>query len=874
MTAFIDPGTVRRVVLDNGLTVLIRRDTSAPVVAIVTQVKAGYFDESDDVGGIAHVLEHMFFKGTARRGVGEIAKETKGSGGFLNAHTIYDNTTYFTVLPASGFSSGLDIQADAYANSAIDSGELTKELEVIVQEAKRKADNPPVLAVETLYELLHDEHRMRRWRIGHEAGLRTLDRNAMQRFYRNFYQPSNTILSIVGDVGVDDALEQVTGLYGSLSNTTPVRSPGPREPHHEEFRYRELSGDIARTQLVFGWRTMPAAHEDTPILDFAAHLLGAGRASRLYRALRERQLASFASAYNYSPTEVGVFVIHAEVKPASVDRAARAVWDQVQALLEDPIAPEDMRRVRCVFEARSIRRLETMEGQAHYLAEWEALGGWQLGDEYIRRFMSATPDEVREVARRYLAPGRAGVVAYRPGDSPRIAESPADLMRVLEAVSSEPLEPLPRRDLPPASRAVAAPELEATEAGVSVFRTRAGVPILVRSRPGSSIAYLAVQGVGGVRDESPETAGITTLVARTMVKGTKTRSAAQIAEDAELLGGSVGTSVGTESFGWSISVPVQHLEAAAELLADVVQNATLMPEALEIERAAALADIAALRDDMYRYPMRLAVAGAYEGHAYSRSPLGTEESVAAIDVDSARKWYRERLLESPLVVGIVADAVAADAAGVIAREFSELCPAAAAPVAAAPWPESELVIVEPREKAQTALALAFRGPARNDDRRFAARLTACIASGLGGRFFDELRDRQSLAYVVHASTSEHQLSGMFLSYIATSPDKEALARDGLLVEFARLREELVTSDELERAKRYSIGSHAIRQESGGAVLADMLDAWMFGEGLGELAEHDARVAAVTGAEIQNLAREFFDPARRVEGVVRGVGRVV
>src|SRR5512132_4615091 len=120
----LDPATVHRRVLPNGLTVLVRQDRSAPVVAIVTYVKAGYFDETDDVVGIAHVLEHMFFKGTERRGVGEIAKETKASGGYLNAHTIYDNTTYYTVLPSSGFAKGLEIQADAYANSVLEAGEL------------------------------------------------------------------------------------------------------------------------------------------------------------------------------------------------------------------------------------------------------------------------------------------------------------------------------------------------------------------------------------------------------------------------------------------------------------------------------------------------------------------------------------------------------------------------------------------------------------------------------------------------------------------------------------------------------------------------------------------------------------------------------
>ncbi|HMA23813.1 MAG TPA: insulinase family protein, partial [Gemmatimonadaceae bacterium] len=164
----IDPASVVRTRLSNGLTVLIRRDPSAPVVAIVTYVNAGYFDETDDVVGIAHVLEHMYFKGTPTRGVGEIAKQTKAVGGYLNAATIYDHTSYYTVLPSSGFSHGLDVQADAYARSLIASDELARELEVIIQEAKRKADNPPAVATETLYELLHDRHRIRRWRIGRE----------------------------------------------------------------------------------------------------------------------------------------------------------------------------------------------------------------------------------------------------------------------------------------------------------------------------------------------------------------------------------------------------------------------------------------------------------------------------------------------------------------------------------------------------------------------------------------------------------------------------------------------------------------------------------------------------------------------------------
>src|SRR5437764_11810367 len=269
----IESRSVHRTMLPNGLKVLIKPDFSAPVVAIVTFVSAGYFDETDDVVGIAHVLEHMYFKGTPTRGVGEIAKQTKAVGGYLNAGTIYDHTSYYTVLPASGFVQGLDVQADAYARSLIDADELARELEVIIQEAKRKADNPGAVATETLYELLHDRHRIRRWRIGREPGLRQLTREQLVGFYRNFYHPGNTVLSIVGDVDPDVALAEVQRAYGSLPSGEPARHRGPTEEGVSGFRYRELAGDIGQTQLAFGWRTPGTTHPDTPSLDLLASVL-------------------------------------------------------------------------------------------------------------------------------------------------------------------------------------------------------------------------------------------------------------------------------------------------------------------------------------------------------------------------------------------------------------------------------------------------------------------------------------------------------------------------------------------------------------------------------------------------------------------------
>ena len=869
----IDAASVVRTRLPNGLTVLIRQDRSAPVVAIVTYVCAGYFDETDDIVGIAHVLEHMYFKGTPSRGVGEIAKETKAVGGYLNAATIYDHTVYYTVLPSSGFAQGLDVQSDAYARSLIDGGELARELEVIIQEAKRKADNPGAVSTETLYEVLHDRHRIRRWRIGREPGLRALTRDELVGFYRNFYHPGNTVLSIVGDVDPGHALAEVERKYGSLPAGQPSRNRGPTEEGSAGFRYREWAGDIGQTQLAIGWRTPGTTHPDTPALDMLATVLGGGRASRLYRAVRERRFASSVTAYNYTPTEIGVFVAHAETPPECAADAARAIWDQIRTIRDGDVGEFELERAKRIQESQWLRRLEDMEGQANYLAEWEALGDWRMGERYLERMLTMTRADLVEAAVRHLDPDNACAVLYRPTAAPQIAASREEMRVLLDREPRpKPLAapaPYKARVLPSASR----PEFIREEAGVRVYRSPLGTPVLVRRKLGSPLVHVGVYGAGGSCDEDPSLGGLTTLTVRAALKKTATRSALQIAEESEMLGGSVSGLAAAESFGWTISVPARHASSAVELLSDVVQHPTFDEDVLETERTVAIADVVAARDDMYRYPMRLATRAAFAGHSYGMPPSGTEETLRAITRDQVLAWHASEALSSASVIAIVGDGDPDELAAIAVRGFTELKhrePRAIAPPA---WPRTITTCVEPRDRAQTALVVLFPSPTRNDPDRFSADMIATVASGLGGRFFDELRDKRSLCYTVAAFANDRRLAGTFVSYIATSPQQEEAAREGLLAEFRRLREESVSAEELSRSQTYTIGAHAIRQQSGGAVLGEIVDAYLFGS-LSELLEHDNQVRAVSAESMQRVAGKYFDPSRRVEGIVRGTGKQV
>lgn len=405
---------VKKVVLPNGLRVLIREDHSAPVAAIYTHVLAGYFDEPDEWVGISHVLEHMYFKGTPSRGPGEIAQATKSAGGYLNASTIYDHTQYYTVVPSSSFTQGLDIQSDALLNSLIDEEELRKELQVIIQEANRKLDNPHAVARETLFELMFDQHRMRRWRIGKAEQLANYRRSDVAGFFEKHYRAESIILIVAGDVDADKTISEIERRYGSLRSGSPALERGPSEMPQRQPRFRELSGDVVQTHIELGWHTPPTLHPDTPYLDLFALILGQGRASQLYQRVRDAGLATSVSAHNYTPTEIGVFGVSAEAEPQDAHACVEAINAVIENVRTGGIGAEDLERAQSILEARMLRGLETMEGQAGFVAEWEALGDWRMGLDYLNQVLTATRDDVLRVAREYIDPASAALLIYRP----------------------------------------------------------------------------------------------------------------------------------------------------------------------------------------------------------------------------------------------------------------------------------------------------------------------------------------------------------------------------------------------------------------------------------------------------------------------------
>jgi zinc protease len=862
--------------LDNGLTVIVREDHSAPVVAVVTHVKAGYFDEPDSLIGISHVLEHMYFKGTATRGPGEIARATKGAGGYLNAGTIYDHTTYYTVLPSTSLAQALEIQADALQRSAIDEDELRRELLVIIQEARRKLDNPAAVAQETLFETMFDVHRIRRWRIGTEDVLSGLTRDDVWTYYRNLYRASNTILVIAGDVDPDAAFDLAQRCYGGMDAGEPLRDVGPREPERDEFRYREMDGDIAQSHAEWGWRAPAATDGDAPILEVLAIALGQGRASRLYRHVRDAGHAAAISSYCYTPGDIGIFGISAEIEPQDAAAALAATARVLQQVREHGFTADEVERARNIFEARMIRRTETAEGQANLIAEWQAHGDWRRAENHLARAMAATPAQLSAAARRYLRPEHGTLLLYRPRSAePFATDSEEVFRRLFGAVAVPAPDSSPPRTAGPQSAVQrAGMEPQRVEDGVHIYvLDECGARVIVKPRMTTPLVSLGLYCRGGILAEHDASAGATGLMTRTSVKGTRNRTGAQLAEESESLGASILPGAGADLVHWSISLPARHLEAGTELLLDAALEPAFRTEDAERERKITLADLERLRDDMQQYPVRLALSAAFGDHPYGFSIARLEHSIRDMDADALAHWHRDRVLSGApavLVVGDIADPdrVAAQVADRLRGRLAHPIGLAARPAA---WVGAPRRYVEERDKAQTAIAFAFPGPPRNHPDVYALEVLSAAIAGLGGRLFEELRSRRSLAYAVSALPIARWVGGAFVAFIGTAPEREEEARESMMAELARTATTPLERDELERARRYLIGSWQIRQQTHSRQLVNIAGALLLGEGLSELRDFIPRVATVTAEQIRAAAERWLQPDKMVEGVVRGTG---
>ena len=868
--------------LQNGLTIVIEENHAAPVVAIQTWVRVGSADELADEAGLAHLHEHMLFKGTARRGPGEIARSIEAAGGEINAWTSFDQTVYHVVVASRFFRDGLDVLADAITSAAFDPDELKREIEVVCEEIKRSADSPTRKLSKELFAKSFSRHPYGKPVIGSEESVRSFTREGILRFYRRWYRPENCVLVVVGDVRPAEVLAEAERLFAFPQTGAFVPAPErPREPRREICAARLKREPLKEGYLSIAWPAPALLADDVAALDALSLVLGHGEASRLHRSMkRDRLLCTEVQASCYTPNDPGLTIVGLTLQPAQVREAVREALAQTYRLRSEEVTREELGLACRLLESDAVYQRETVQGQARKLGFYQAgAGGVEFEQRYFAQVAELTPQKLREAAERHLDTNAAVISALLPEGADGTTE--ATLLELLdEAGKAERARPrAPRAERQSAESRQPVRVLGEAKTGplLRELLPGGGVLLIKEERAVPLVALRAVWP-GGMRAETLQTSGTSMMLARLASKGTngaRPRGAEQIVREMETMGGSLSGNSGRNSFGLRAEVLSRHLEPAFELFADAIAAPAFAAEEVQRERTLQLDELRSRDDNPAGVAFLLFAETLYQQHPYRFDALGNESSVSRLEPGLLSAARTLLYPAGGVTLAVVGDVDPAEVQRLVRARFG--APGGAEKTVLSP--PQERAIEAPRravrvlDKAQAHLVLGFPGVALDDPLRWQLDVLSAVLSGQGGRLFVELRDKRSLAYSVTSFSMEGVDPGYFAVYIGCGPGKTGEALSGIRAELEKCRAHAPTEAELDRARTHLIGAQAIGLQRNSSRAAVYAFDECYGLGCDASTKYAEQIAAVSGASVLAAAQLILNPRAEVIALVAPEGAV-
>ena len=876
----LDPASHHRFQHGNGLTVLLKEQHASPVVAFQAWVGVGSADEPEELAGIAHVFEHMLFKGTSRRGVGQIAREVESSGGDINAWTSFDQTVYHLVLASRFFDTGLDILTDALRNSSFDPVELSRELKVVLEELKQGEDSPGRVVSQALFASGFQQHNYRRPVIGYTRTVERFKRTALLAFFRRYYVPNNITFVVVGDFDTAEARAKIeTAWKGARKKQLPAPT-GRREPAQKKTRITVGGAEMSEVHLVAGFHIPGLRHPDTAALDVGALILGQGDSSRLQRQIkRGRQLVSEVYAYSFTPRDPGLMVVGATLPPERTDEALSAMLEEAFRLVHEEVTIEELAKAQAIIESDSVYQKETVQGMARKLGFFETVAGsLAYEEEYLAETRAVTPSSLKAVMAKYLTPENCTLSVLLPAKSEALTgrsarkELEARLLARIELAAKPLKEKAAKAGAKTKEKKSGAVAKKSAHNDVVREVLPSGLRIVVMRDPSVPLVAMRAAWLGGLRSETPETNGVSNLLATLITRGTATRTGDQIAHEMESLAGGVGGYSGRNSFGLRAEVMSRHFDHGLGMLAECTLSPTFPEAELAHEKRQVLEEIRTQEDNISSVAFRMFAQSLYRKHPYRMDLLGTAESVAKLTRDRLTAYYKSHFLPGEMSIAIVGDVNPSEAIADVSRLFGggtlgkKTAPTLPSPIRETP-PSEPLRVRRYLNKQQAHLVIGFPGTTIGDPDRFPLEVLSTILSGQGGRLFTELREKRGLAYRVSAFTIEGIDPGYFAVYVAASPENVAVAEASILVELRKLVDKSVPQAELARARRYLAGSHDISLQRRSALAATLAFNECYGLGWDQYRRYAETILAVTAADLRRVAEKYLDFKHSVTALV-------
>jgi zinc protease len=871
--------------LDNGLRVLLFPDYSKPSVTVNLTVFVGSRHEGYGEAGMAHLLEHLVFKGTPSHP--NIPQALQGRGAQFNGSTSPDRTNYFETLPASddNLEFAIALEADRLVNSSIKREDLASEMTVVRNEFERSENAPSSVLRQRIMAVAYAWHNYGKDTIGNRSDIERVPIEHLQAFYRKYYQPDNAMLAVAGQFDEARALAFLHKHFGVIPRPQrQLDTTYTEEPPQDGERLVTLRrvGHVGAVGAVYHIPAGP--HPDFPALQVLANILSTQPSGRLYKALVEARKATSAVAFTRAMHDPGVLTLQAEVPR---DGALEAVRDTLIATVEEigttGVTAEEVQRARQqILKARDLAAAQTSQ-LAVALSEWAAQGDWRLYFLHRDHIEKVTPEDVRSVAAKYLQRNNRTVGMYIPTAMPErivIPSTPDVEALVSNYKGRDPVAAGEAFDVNPANLEARTLRLTVPE-GVKV----ALLPKKTRGAEVHATLTLHYGNAENLKDLEAAASFLPPL----MLRGTRHLTRQQLMDELDRLTANLSASSGQGYGGRGGGVPEvragavsfaihttrAHLPAVLDLLRQVLREPALPAEEFEILKRERLADLERMRTEPSALaPRTLAhLLSTYPQDDVRYVPTIEEEiaRVQAVTLDQIRTLYLEYLGSGHGTLAIVGDFDPDECTEVLKKAMSGW--AAARSYARIAWP----VTVQPPgtqqridtpDKANATYTAGLVLPLKDDDPDYPALVMANFMLGgspLASRLGDRIRQQEGLSYGVTSRFSAAALDprAIFTVTAISNPQNIAKVAQAVGEEMERLRRDGVSDTELARAKAGYLQQRKIMRTND-AALAGMLNSLLFNHRtFAYYSELEHKIESLTPAQVSEAFRQHIDPQKLV-----------
>ena len=873
----VAPVNWRHRTLPNGLEVYSIKDARSPNAAVQVWYKVGSKDDPAGRSGFAHLFEHMMFKATRDMPSEYFDRITEDVGGQNNASTNDDYTEYHEVVPANYLETVLWAEAERMGSLVVDDAAFKSERDVVKEEYRQRVLAQPYGKMFSIYypELSFQVSPYGRPGIGSIEDLDSATVQDVQAFHATYYRPDNAVLVVVGDF--DDAKLDawVDRYFGALARPSgPIPRVAATEPARTGAKtWTAYEANTPLPAVMITYPFPPASDPDLPALIVADAILAKGESSRLYRSLvYDQQVATQALSDLELRQQPGAYAVGAVLSDGkSAAQGETALRAEVARLRDQPVSAEELARAKNQLVTDTLQARETVGGKAEELETAVVLYG-DAGkvNRLVSDLQAVSAQDVQRVARRYLRDDERAVLRYlpddkKPADAPVYAPAktvraqtltrPADLKVVEAAPEAERIKP------PAPGEPVAVPDPARAERVLPN-----GLRVVVS--PNHSVPLVTAEmvvGAGAAADPS-DLPGTATMASTLITKGAGKRSAGEVAEAIESLGGSLSSSASYDGSTLSVTVKTDALDPAMAVFADVARRPTFAPDELDRARQQVLNDLQVAMKDPATLAAYAAARAVYAGAPYGRPETGTPASLARLKATDIVRFHQTWWRPDDATLVLTGDIAPEQGFALAQRLFGDWKqPSTALPTITAPAgdpTQPRVIVIDLPKSGQAAVAVSRRGLARTDRRYYPAVVAnSVLGGGYSGRLNQEVRVKRGLSYGAYSGLSFRKGPGL-LSAATQTKNESAVEVAGLMLEQMKgLGSTPVTPGELKARQAASVGGFGRRSESTDDMAGLLGGLALYHVDLSEVGRYADRVKAVTPAEIGEVARSAFDPSQ-------------